>query len=407
MLGLLHENGPFIWRSGTYEPVRNPYSWVNLTNVVWIDQPAGAGLAPGPPTVQDEIDVANEFNDFWKRFVDTFDLHDRDVYLTGESYAGQYIPYIADSMLDKEDTEYFNVKGVELINPSIGVDGAMIDGNPSHVFLLNPPLPNSFANTNTIGPAIPAMHHFKNILGLNESFVSDVTAQWEKCGYKEFMEKALTFPPAGPFQAPEMTDECGVWEAMTDALYYVNPCHNMYHVTDFCPFLWNVMGFPSLAGGPNNYFNRTDVQEAIHAPPADYSVCGMNRFFPPDGEDGSLPSSLDPLPRVIEKTNNTIIAHGVLDFLLFSNGSLVTIQNMTWNGLQGFQERPSEKFFSPYHHGLAEVGAGGIIDLPYIQDAGAGHLGLVHTERGLTFATVDLAGHGKFESLLTGIYLHE
>lgn len=34
--GLLQENGPFLWQSGTYAPVRNPYSWSNLTNMVRI-----------------------------------------------------------------------------------------------------------------------------------------------------------------------------------------------------------------------------------------------------------------------------------------------------------------------------------------------------------------------------------
>jgi carboxypeptidase D len=31
--GLLQEIGPFIWQYGTYKPVPNPYTWVNLTNV--------------------------------------------------------------------------------------------------------------------------------------------------------------------------------------------------------------------------------------------------------------------------------------------------------------------------------------------------------------------------------------
>lgn len=88
LVGLLQENGPFLWQPGTYAPIPNPYSWVNLTNMVWVDQPAGTGFSPGPPTVNDETDVANQFMDFWKRFVDTFDLHGRKVYITGESYAG-------------------------------------------------------------------------------------------------------------------------------------------------------------------------------------------------------------------------------------------------------------------------------------------------------------------------------
>ena len=33
--GLFQENGPFLWQSGTYAPIKNPYAWTNLTNMVW------------------------------------------------------------------------------------------------------------------------------------------------------------------------------------------------------------------------------------------------------------------------------------------------------------------------------------------------------------------------------------
>lgn len=33
--GFLQENGRFTWQPGTYLPVENQYSWVNLTNVLW------------------------------------------------------------------------------------------------------------------------------------------------------------------------------------------------------------------------------------------------------------------------------------------------------------------------------------------------------------------------------------
>jgi Carboxypeptidase C (cathepsin A) len=126
--GLLQENGPFLWQSGTYRPIRNPYSWTNLTNVVYVDQPAGTGFSPGPSTVNNEVDVANQFNSFWKNFVDTFNLHGRKVYITGESYAGMYVPYIAAGMLDKNDTKYYNVKGIQINDPSINYDDTMIEG---------------------------------------------------------------------------------------------------------------------------------------------------------------------------------------------------------------------------------------------------------------------------------------
>lgn len=96
--------------------------------MVYIDQPAGAGFSPPPSTVQNEIDVAHQFNDFWKRFIDTFDMQGYDIFLTGESYAGQYIPYIASDMLDRNDSTYFNLNGIQINDPSINEDNIMIEG---------------------------------------------------------------------------------------------------------------------------------------------------------------------------------------------------------------------------------------------------------------------------------------
>ncbi|KAL9619196.1 MAG: hypothetical protein Q9204_008320, partial [Flavoplaca sp. TL-2023a] len=86
--GLLQVNGPFLWQYGTFAPVKNPYTWVNLTNMVWVEQPVGTGFSQGTPTAENEDDVAEQFLGFFKNFVDTFALQGRKVYITGESYAG-------------------------------------------------------------------------------------------------------------------------------------------------------------------------------------------------------------------------------------------------------------------------------------------------------------------------------
>ena len=158
-----------------------------------------------------------------------------------------------------------------------------------------------------------------------------------------------------------------------------------------------MFGFPSLGWGPRDYFNRSDVQQAINAPPTNYASCGDDHLGLRDPGDASVPSALGPLPKVIEMTNNVIIGGGWLDYLLLTNGTLVTIQNMTWNGQQGFQEKPSTPFYVPYHPGLAEV----VHDIFYqpipgpivTNVAGSGYLGMTHYERGLTFVGVELAGH--------------
>jgi carboxypeptidase D len=103
--------------------------------MVWIDQPIGTGFSPGSPNSYDELGVAKQFMGFWKNFINAFRMHGYKVYITGESYAGQYIPYITAGMLDKNDTSYYNVKGVQINDPLINSFNAMSEGVTSvHVF---------------------------------------------------------------------------------------------------------------------------------------------------------------------------------------------------------------------------------------------------------------------------------
>ncbi|KAJ7089592.1 putative serine carboxypeptidase [Mycena epipterygia] len=384
MDGLFQENGPFQWQSGTHAPQPNPFAWTNLTNMVWIDQPLGTGLslaAPGAPAqIKDETDVARDFAGFWKNFIETFEMQGFDVYFTGESYAGQYIPYISSYFLDQNDTTYYNVKGIQINDPSIG-SGAVLGEAPAAAYL----------------------NHYNNVLNLNDSFVAAINERAEACGYNAFMDLALTFPPTGKFPAPTSfatgnltRNDCDVIDDIYLAALYVNPCFNFYHITDYCPFLWDELGFPSLGDGPNNYFNRTDVQKALNVNPhVDYAICGDDTL----GLEHSLPSSFTVLAGVVERTNNVLVGNGNLDYLILSNGTLATLNNMTWNGAQGFSSSPfTDKFFVPYNPTIGDA-----IDETFFQSeiptvsvglvAGGGYFGTTHTERGLTFVTVDHAGH--------------
>lgn len=60
------------------------------------------------------------------------------------------------------------------------------------------------------------------------------------------------------------------------------------------------------------------------------------------------------------------------------------IQNLTCNGAQGFQAKPTDALYVPYH-----------TEYDIETMAGQGVLGTTHTERGLTFAYVALAGHSE------------
>lgn len=230
-----------------------------------------------------------------------------------------------------------------------------------------------------------------------------INAKSEACGYNDFMDLAFTFPPTGKFPTPTALakantsiDDCDVWDDIALAALYVNPCFNFYHITDFCPFLSDELGFPSLGWGPNDYFNRTDVQDALNVSPhVNYAICGESDL----GLDSSEASSFTVLAGVVERTNNVLVGNGNLDFLIQTNGTLATLNNMTWNGAQGFSSSPwADKFFVPYNPTIG-VAIDETMTQEYIPSipvgyvGGGGYYGTTHTERGLTFVTVELSGH--------------
>jgi len=245
----------------------------------------------------------------------------------------------------------------------------------------------------------PYVEYWANLFDLNATFMATLRDRADQCGYTAYLEKYLTFPPPpGPFPVPadpfaSSNYTCDIFDDVYGAALEVNPCFNIYHITDTCPHLWNVLGIVNTGDysppGLEVYFNRTDVQKAINAPVGtNWMQCTRTNVFGGAADNQSLSdTSLGPaqngvLQHVIEHTNNTLIGVGDLDFLLATNGSLLVLQNVTWNGAQGFQAFPNNTFYVPYH---PEYNGGAL--------AGAGELGLWGTERGLTFYSVRLAGH--------------
>ncbi|KAF2234151.1 serine carboxypeptidase [Viridothelium virens] len=358
LTGLIHENGPILWQTGTQGFTKNSYTFVNLTNMVYVEQPVGVGFTQGTPDISNEVELGQQFVGFWKNFMQAFQLEQRKVYITGESYAGYYIPYVADAFITQNDDEYYNLKGVAINDPIIG------DNTVQQDVILS-----------------PYVDYWSNIFNFNETFTNYLHSLHSSCGYASYISKYLTYPPPpGPFPVPPdpeavRNSSCATWDIVYDAINYLNPCFNVYHITDYCPLLYN----PEIP-----YFNRLDVQAAINAPVGTvWQQCTNTNVFPPTG-DQSLGAAQDGvLQRVIEHNNNTIIGVGNLDYILPTNGTLLALQNVTWNGVQGFQSYPgSREVFVPYH---TEYNQGSL--------AASGYVGRWGQERGLAFYQVDYAGH--------------
>ena len=83
----------------------------------------------------------------------------------------------------------------------------------------------------------------------------------------------------------------------------------------------------------------------MHAPlNVTWHVCNEPVFHTPSWRDTSPYVNLGVLPQVIEATNRVLISNGEWDANVITNGTLLAIQNLTWNGAMGFQTAPSKDF---------------------------------------------------------------
>ena len=94
------------------------YAFVPLENLVTVinanhrvEQPVGTGFSIGEITATTEEEIAQDFIKFFKNFETTFGIKNFKIYVTGESYAGRYVPYISAAMLDQNDTTYYDLSG--------------------------------------------------------------------------------------------------------------------------------------------------------------------------------------------------------------------------------------------------------------------------------------------------------
>ena len=139
MLGFMQEHGPLKWEDGAKGMIKNDYSWNREANVLYVEQPAGVGYSTCGNSDECHFDDNNVAEDNLQVVLEWFkkfpEYQDNEFYLSGESYAGIYVPYLLNQInsFNKQhvsDPDVFkpNLKGMIVGN---GVTNWQFDCQPS------------------------------------------------------------------------------------------------------------------------------------------------------------------------------------------------------------------------------------------------------------------------------------
>ncbi|KAJ7945638.1 Carboxypeptidase [Quillaja saponaria] len=120
-VGAFSENGPF--RPNGDFLIKNEYSWSREANMLYLETPIGVGFSYAANSSSyvavDDKTTARGNVIFLQRWFNKFPQYkQRELFLTGESYAGHYVPQLAKLIIEINKKEkIFNLKGIALGNP--------------------------------------------------------------------------------------------------------------------------------------------------------------------------------------------------------------------------------------------------------------------------------------------------
>ncbi|CAL1374420.1 unnamed protein product [Linum trigynum] len=117
--GAFSEHGPFKPDAAGIL-VHNDYSWNKEANMLYLESPAGVGFSYSANTsfyelVNDTITARDNLAFLQQWLIKFPEYKNRDLYLTGESYAGHYVPQLAQLIVESRSN--LSLKAIAIGNP--------------------------------------------------------------------------------------------------------------------------------------------------------------------------------------------------------------------------------------------------------------------------------------------------
>ncbi|CAG8949811.1 hypothetical protein HYFRA_00004135 [Hymenoscyphus fraxineus] len=317
--GALMEVGPYRLGDQTHGPklTLNPGSWDEFANLMFVDNPVGTGFSyvNTDSYLQDLPEMAQQFVTFLEKWFAMFPEYEHDdIYIAGESYAGQHIPYISQAILarNKKGAKHqWNLKGMLIGN-------GWISPEEQYKAYLTYSYERGLVQHGTEIAKRLESQQAVCMSALNENGGKD-RVDIPKCEQilQSILKETQKKGPNGEMQ-----------------------CTNMYDIrlTDTYPSCG--MNWPPDLDQVTPYLRRKDVTEALHI-----NAGKTTGWTECSGAVGSAfrakqsKPSIQILPELLKEVP-IVLFSGAEDLICNHIGTEDLISNLEWNGGKGFELSP-------------------------------------------------------------------
>ncbi|POV95804.1 hypothetical protein PSTT_16063 [Puccinia striiformis] len=279
LVGAFQGTGPITMDPSTGVLKRNPYSWTRSSTMIYLDSIVNVGFSRGNATPKRSEDIAQLVFNFLTSFLKVFpELEASNLYLAALGYAGVYASYAAHIIYAQQSQLALKLQGIIVLDAVVALA----------IYQQHVPIAKYVTENNDVFKFDPAK-------------LKKLQANAMQCGYTEFLNKNLRYPPLAPFQN------------LTKMFKGSPPDLN----------LWNIRGKPELADFQYQklvYPGRPDVQKA-------FNLEGSQKWL-----------------LVQQARKRTVIVNSQWDATVAPEGTKLGIQGMNWSGKQGFQKPINRSF---------------------------------------------------------------
>lgn len=344
ILGMMQEQGPLLINV-TGGLMRNPYAWTKQANLLILESPGGVGysycaaMKSGGSCKNSDKSTARAARAALQDFFATKfpELRTNRFYITGESYAGVYIPTLTAEILERAPE--INIQGIAVGDPCTDTKSQSESMDMlwyAHKHGLVPDADYDFLRNN-------CSHRYPNFLS---------QGHWRR----ESGRWAAAVPVNGPLLDASLEQSCKIahrrfvattsrglsqsWDGS-----YIN---ELDLFADAAALDWDLPG--TLNYYHAQWMRREDVRKALHVesapvsthswpgPPmgweyqSDYDACNSA----PEG----TPSMIDFYRRIAPKLSTTIVFNGDTDPCVSYEGTRTAIEKVGFDVLPGGHYRP-------------------------------------------------------------------